>query len=148
MLEILIKTLSSILVSYCFGIVFNVRGKKIILSAIAGGVTWFVYDCMMYIKGNETIAYFLSAVCLTIYAEKMARLSKSTVTTYLIVGLIPIVPGGGIYYTLFYILSINISKATEAGIQTLMLTGALAFGILFVSSIYSTYGKLKELKIK
>ncbi|MBP6323299.1 MAG: threonine/serine exporter family protein, partial [Fusobacteriaceae bacterium] len=47
MLEILIKTLSSILVSYCFGIVFNVRGKKIILSAIAGGVTWFVYDCMM-----------------------------------------------------------------------------------------------------
>ncbi|MGL5054509.1 MAG: threonine/serine exporter family protein [Fusobacteriaceae bacterium] len=148
MLSIIIKSISSIFVSYFFGVMFNVRGKKIILAAIAGGVTWFIYDFTVYLGQSETIAYFISAICLTVYAEVVARLSKATVTTFLIVGLIPTVPGGGIYYTLFHLLNKNTAKATEVGLKTLMLTGALAFGILFVSSIYSTYSKIKDIKLK
>lgn len=142
-----IKTLASILVSYFFAVLFNVQGKKIIYSGIAGGICWIVYDTVKLFGNTDAVAGFLSAVCLTIYSEFMANKIKTPVTSFLIPGLIPIVPGGGVYYTMFYILEKN-PLAREKGIDTLLLSGALSFGVLFVSSIVAVYYRIKQKDVK
>jgi uncharacterized membrane protein YjjB (DUF3815 family) len=65
----------------------------------------------------------------------MARVFRSPVTTYTICGIIPLVPGSGMYSTMYETISGNVSKATLAGLQTLTSAGAIAIAMVMVSSI-------------
>ena len=69
------------------------------------------------------------------YAEVMARLMKAPATGFLVVGILPFVPGGGIYYTMEYCLSGDTELFLTTGIHTFGVAGAVAVGILLVSSI-------------
>ena len=65
----------------------------------------------------------------------MARVRRAPATGYLHVALLPMVPGGGIYYTMEYGIAGNADLFLETGMHTLSIAGALAFGILVVSSV-------------
>lgn len=43
----------------------------------------------------DDVAGFVSAAVVAAYAEVLARVQKRTVTTYLLIGIIPMVPGAG-----------------------------------------------------
>ena len=65
----------------------------------------------------------------------MARLRRCPVTSYLLVALFPLVPGGGIYYTMEHAMSGETSLFLESLLHTLGLAGALAVGVLMVASL-------------
>ena len=65
----------------------------------------------------------------------MARVRKTTVTTFLISGLFPLVPGAGMYYTMLAIVHNDLSEALSTGISTLSTAAVMALGILFVSTL-------------
>lgn len=72
---------------------------------------------------------------MAIYAEIMARLLKAPATGFLVVGILPFVPGGGIYYTMEYCLSGDTQLFLSTGIHTFGVAGAVAVGLLLVSSL-------------
>lgn len=51
------------------------------------------------------------------------------------IGILPLVPGGGIYYTMEYCVSGQTELFIETGIHTFAIAGALAVGVLIVSSL-------------
>ena len=59
---------------------------------------------------SKTASFVISAVVITIFSEIIGRLEKTTVTSTLIPALIPLVPGGGIYYTMSFLLKIDFLK--------------------------------------
>ena len=65
----------------------------------------------------------------------MARKHHSPVTVYLVISYIPLVPGGGAYYTMEYLVGGETRLAMETGIHTLFVAGAIAMGIVLVSSM-------------
>lgn len=119
----------------CFflAIIYNIHGKKLIPVALGGALGWFVYLLCSGLN-RQIYEYFLAAVVIAIYSEIMARINKVPATIYLIVALIPLVPGGGIYYTMEYCLNSNIEMFEQTGLHTLGIAGALALGVLIVSS--------------
>ena len=64
----------------------------------------------------------------------MARVNKNPATGYLMVGLLPLVPGGGLYYTMRYGIEGDMSNFLNKGLNTLGIAGSLAVGILLVLS--------------
>ena len=130
-----IQILFAILATFGFGITFNIRGRNLIFSAIVGGISWGTYLFCLEYNTSIIFAYFSSSVVLTICSEVLARLLKTPVTSILISGLIPLVPGSGIYYTMYYILEKDIEKSISKGVETLFIAVALSFGIVVVSSI-------------
>ena len=130
-----IQILFAVLATFCFGIIFNIRGKNIIFSAIVGGISWGTYLFSLELSTSIIFAYFASSVVLTICSEVSAKLLKTPVTSILISGLIPLVPGSGIYYTMYYILEKDIENALSKGTETLFIALALSFGIVVISSI-------------
>ena len=64
----------------------------------------------------------------------MARVRKRPVTAYLLISVFPLVPGAGIYYTMQYAIQGDASRFLSRGMHTLGLSGALALGILLVST--------------
>jgi len=69
-------------------------------------------------------------------------LTKSPTTIYLAVALIPLVPGGGIYYTMLYFINGEIDVGISTGVHTLLISGALAVGIIMVSSTVNLVRKV------
>ena len=53
------------------------------------------------------------------------------------------VPGGGIYYTMEYCVSGQTSQFIETGIHTFAIAGALAVGVLIVSSLVHLFQKMQ-----
>lgn len=129
-----IQILFAISATFGFGIIFNIRGRNLIFSALVGGISWGTYLFCLELNVSLILAYFASSVVLTICSEILARLLKTPVTSILISGLIPLVPGSGIYYTMYYILEENMEQAIYKGSETLFIAGALSFGIVVVSS--------------
>lgn len=144
----IIQIVISFLASFGFGIIFNIKGKHLIFASIGGALSWFSY---LYLKENnisDVLSLFISSILFSIYSEICARRLKTPVTTIVICALIPLVPGSGMYYTMYKTISGNISNAVELGINTLASAGTLALGVIFVSTITKQVTNLKKVKEK
>ncbi|KLE15073.1 threonine/serine exporter family protein [Clostridium sp. C8] len=139
----IIEILSAFIASFAFGIVFNIKGKNLFFSALCGALGWFIYKFSLRLGVSDTTSLFLAAVGLSIYSEVFARILKTPVTTFVIAALIPLVPGGGMYYTMVEAITGDVMKSLETGIKTLASAGALALGIILVSTVTKTLIKYK-----
>lgn len=140
----LLETLYSMLATLGFTIIFNIRGKNILFAALGGGIAWFSYLFFQKINFSITAANFMASIIIAIYSEVMARVNKAPVTVYVICSLIPLVPGGGMYYTMFESITGSLDKALKLGVETLSSAGALATGVLLISSISRLITQAKQ----
>lgn len=132
----LYQTLLSFAASFFFGILFQVRGRNLIWAAVSGGLCWLVYAlACQAIPSSQIPAYFLAAVCTTLFAEVCARVLHTPASVFTAVGVIPLVPGGGIYRTMLLCIRGTPEQALAACISTIGIAGAMAMGIMVVSSI-------------
>jgi uncharacterized membrane protein YjjB (DUF3815 family) len=84
---------------------------------------------------NEALNYFFVAFIISVYAEIMARVLKTPTTTFITTSLIPLIPGGSLYYTMTYAFETNSEKFIEKAIYTLQLASALALGIIVATTL-------------
>ena len=109
----IIQVLASFVGSFGFAVLYNLRGKKLCMAGISGMVSWIAYLIVWNEMPSTFVANLAAAAVATIYAETMARILKTPVTVFLITGIIPLVPGGNLYYTMNYV-----AVAVAAGIMT------------------------------
>lgn len=129
-----IKSIAAIFASIGFAILFNVRGKKIMTAGFIGGAGSFAYFFLQELGYSEVYAIFVASMTLSVLSEIFARVHKCPVPTFLLCALIPLVPGGGMYYTVLEIVKNNLDAALTTGLHTLILAGSIVIGCLTVSS--------------
>lgn len=134
--------------SFGFGIIFNIKGKKLIFAAIGGGLSWLFYLLLTQNKISNILSLFIASIIFSIYSEICARHLKTPVTTLIICALIPLVPGAGMYYTMYETIIGNVSEAVKLGLDTVSSAGTLALGVIFVSTITKQVTNLKKVKEK
>ncbi|WP_244833016.1 threonine/serine exporter family protein [Clostridium sp. BJN0001] len=141
-----IHLISSFAASIGFGILFNIKGKKLLFAAIGGSISWMSYLTFKNLDYSNVLSFFLSAVIFSIYSEIFARILKTPVTTLIVVALIPLVPGTGMYNTMYETVTGDINSASLTAINTIASAGSLALGVIFVSSITRQIAKIKHIK--
>lgn len=134
----------SFFASLGFSFLYNIRGKLLIYTAF-GGVIGMLFFNLFSFTGNPK-DYFIATCVLSVYSEIMARFSKVPVTVYFIVGILPIVPGAGVYKTMFSLYEGNIKDFINFGLETLLASGAISLGIITISSIVRIF-KLKKVPL-
>jgi uncharacterized membrane protein YjjB (DUF3815 family) len=140
----ILNCLYAFLSSIGFGVLFNIKGKNLIIASVGGALAWFTYLLSIKLQPSEVFSLFLAAMIVSIYSEIMARLYKSPVTIFIICGIIPLVPGGLMYFATLEAVKGNLELSMSKGIQTLFSAGAIAIGIVFVSSISTIFKKIKK----
>lgn len=133
--------------SLCFAILFNIQGKKLFFASLGGFLSWALFVLLKFLTPSEPIRYFLVAVLISVYAEITARILKTPTTTFHMTALIPLIPGGSLYYTMSSIFDGNLGQFVEKGIYTLKLAVALAFGIVIVTAATHTISKISSKRL-
>lgn len=133
--------------SFAFGILFNIRGKNLIFAGISGMIGWLTYLTLLDNGNSTNVSLFGASLIVSLLSEILARILKSPVTIYVIAGIIPLVPGSGMYNTMFECITGSLDKAISLGFSTLINAGSIALGIVFVSSIGRFLFKKKEYRL-
>ncbi len=135
------QIVASFLGSLGFAVLFNIRGKRQILAAVGGMLSWAFFIFFNKVIGNDVIAYFIVSSLISVYAEIMARMLKTPTTTFVITSLIPMIPGGSLYYTMVSAFSAEGKDFVLRGTHTMELAAALALGIVVVTTAIRMFTK-------
>ena len=134
----------SFIITFGFGILFNIKGKKLLFAALGGGLSWYCYSLPLSLGLSEVSSLFISALVFSTYSEVLARIFKTPVTSFVICALFPLVPGSGMYYTMLATINGDLQNAVHLGINTLANAGTLALGVIFISTITSLIFRVKR----
>lgn len=145
---IFLQFISSFLATIGFAILFNIPKKAIVKASFVGAAGWiaFVYSNEHF--HSLIAASFIGACIVAIISEIFARIFKETVTVFIIPGIIPLVPGAGMYYTMLAVIQKDFNKFASIGSETMFIAGGIAASILIVSSITRMIFKVKTFKNK
>jgi len=119
-----------------FAIVFNIHGPGVFICALGGGLTWLVYLLVEKMGGSFVDANFWAALTASVFSEVMARIRKYPAISYLVVSIFPLLPGAGIYYTMYSAVQGNMERFAAEGMHTAAVAGIMAVGILLGSTIF------------
>jgi len=124
--------------SLSFAMFFGICSDKLIFSFLGGALNWFVYLLAMKCGNGlpEALAYALGAAMATLFAEILARVIKTPVTLFIITSVIPMVPGGSLYYTMLGLLQGNRIEFAERGVYTVTVAGSMALGMFSATMLF------------
>ena len=130
----LIQILMAFLGTIGFAIFFKIRKIRLLLVGIGGAVIWTVFLVVNHVTEQEMIALFAASVLASVFAEILARVVKSPATVLLVPMVIALIPGGNLYYTMFYMVQGH-SILFQAYLKLVLQEAAsIALGIMIVMS--------------
>lgn len=141
--ELILPCVCAFVACLGFSVLFNIRGGGILICAFGGMLGWLCY-LLSAPLGSDIVQCFIAAVVISAYSELMARIRRCPVTAYLLVALFPLVPGGGIYYSMEHAMNGETSLFMNTLLHTLGLAGALAVGVLTVASLVRLWTDFKR----
>lgn len=133
--DYILPCLCSFLACVGFTLVFNIHGVGKLVCGVGGALGWLIY----LLAGSTILAGFLASVAIGVFSEVMARIRRCPVTAYLLVALLPLVPGGGIYYAMSYCMAGETQLFLETLLHTFGMAAALAVGAMLASSLFRTF---------
>lgn len=119
-----------------FAIVFNIHGPGGLLCALGGVLTWATYMIVISLGGSDLLGYLWATIVASFYAEVMARVRKYPAISYLLISIFPLIPGASVYYTMTHAVKGDMASFADTGIHTIGIAGAIAVGILLVSTAF------------
>lgn len=144
MIHISLQIIYGACASLIYAILFQCDKKNLFGAALTGGFGIIIYEIVLSLNGSIYIANFLAAIGFQIIAEYFAVRFKTTVTTFSICALMPLVPGAGMYYTMVYVINGHTSYALMKCLETLSVAAMLALGIMIVSTFARIYRTKKR----
>ena len=112
------ELIAAFLGTVAFGYLFGIPRRYFVYSGLCGSVAWGVYSLPVW--GSEVIASFAATVL---------------VAVFLIAGMIPLVPGIGLYWTFYYLVTNQLEQMSATGLVAVKSACAIVLGIVFVFEI-------------
>jgi len=147
MLKIIIQIISAGIVTFGFALLFNIQGRNLIHTSVAGCLSWLCYLSCKNLGFSEEMSYFLSSVIIGLYSEIIAIKLNAPSNNILIAALIPLAPGGGVYYTMQNLIYKNYLLSFENGIETFLLAGSMALGVVTAIAMIRSYKFIKSWRL-
>ena len=131
-----IQLIAAFLGTISFAALFGVPRKYYFDAGFCGTMGWLLYLILSrYTAMSPVEVLFCATVLVTLIALLQSIARKCPITVFLISGIFPLVPGAGIFWTSYNIVSNQLPDALHTGFAALKATVAIAFGILAVMEL-------------
>lgn len=139
----LIQILTAGIGALGFSIYFRVNEKNVIASTAGGALGWAMYLLIFAPSKSLFFANFVASLFICLYSELMSRKLKAPSNIYMVPGIIPLLPGGALYYTMSGIVSSNEELFKTNCQNTLEITFGIATGIVVGTVLMHYFSKLQ-----
>ena len=128
---IALEVLAAGIGTVAFALMFGVPRRFYPYCGAIGSAGWLCYRLVgLWLSATE--ATFFATVLVILLSRIGAVREKCPVTVFLISGIIPLVPGAGIYWAAFYLVTGELENATSAGFAAFKAAAAIVLGIVCV----------------
>ena len=131
MLEIVCAALSTL----GFALLFHVRPCHLPVATLGGALSWVAYLLAEKAGAGLFLGSLLAAMAVCLWSETMARVRKAPANVFLIPGIIPLLPGSKLYYTMSAMVSRDSETLFLQGTGTALVAVGIAGGIVVASEI-------------
>ncbi len=147
MTQLIIPVFTAFFACTGFSLIFNIRGANMLLASFGGALSWMTYLLTAAVS-SDIVACFVAGAAVCLYSEIVARPRRTPSTCFLIIGLLPLVPGASIYYTMkFFVQGQYVDFANKA-MNTLSCAGAIALGVMWVIALVRMLLHIKYMGLK
>ena len=118
-----------------FGVLFNVQKRTLLHAAVNGAIGWVILLSLDIPQVSYIFANLLSALVVGLLAELFAVIQKTPATSFIVIGIIPLVPGFRVYRSMLFFVRGNLDKGISEGVHSCFMAVAIAVGIILSTSI-------------
>ena len=124
------EILSAVVGTVSFSVLFGVP-REYPYCGFIGGAGWLVY-CLaeLFLPGSGPC--FVATAVVILLSRTAAVVKRCPVTIFLIAGIFPLVPGAGVYWTVYHIVMEELFLAVSTGYSAMKEAIAIVMGIVFV----------------
>ena len=115
-----------------FSLLFGVPRKYYPWCGVIGGAGWAVYVLTTSGGCGPAGASFIATVVVIFLSRSAAVRNRCPVTIFLVSGIFPLVPGAGIYWTAYYLVTEQLRLAVYTGYEAVKVAVAIVLGLVFV----------------
>ena len=138
------QALAALVGTIGFSVLFGVSRKLWLQAGICGTLGWLAYLVFFrYTPLGVTFSTVAAAMLVTVISRMSSNIFKAPATIFLIPGIFPMVPGGGLFWTSYHIASDQFRLALESGYSSIKITLAIVFGIILVSGLPNRFFRLR-----
>lgn len=131
----LLQFIISFVAIYAFSYLMTVPKAELFFCGLTGSIGWIIYLITFEQGAGTAFSNVLATFSLTVVARIFSAIRRNPATVYLRPGIFPLVPGAGIYYTAYYLITKDASQTVTYGTQTLIVAGSIVIGILVGSAL-------------
>ena len=135
-MSMLIQGISAFFATAAFSVIFYLPKKYLIHAGMTGSFGWFIYLVSLRLTGNKVSATLIATLFVALISHILARIYKTPVTMFLIPGIIPMVPGAGMYQIVQSMVNNKVNQTANYFFETLQLAGAIALGIFIIDAFF------------
>ena len=126
------------------GLWFRVDMRTVLPSSAVAAAAWGVVMAVQAAGCAEFWAYLAAAAFVGLMAEIFSRLFRTPATVFLVMGIIPMVPGGMLYRTMRCGIAGQWDDFLSVGVRTLMTALAISAGMFCVRAVFEAVTALKQ----
>lgn len=142
-LDLFFNCIAAFLGTTAFCVLFHAPVKQYLLCGLTGVLGWLVY-ALMELGFSPATSSFAATVVIVFAARTFAVWRKVPSSMFIFSGIFPIIPGTGIYNTIYELISGNGQEAFSTGLATFKIVVAIVLGIVCVFLVpHSFFRKLK-----
>ena len=135
---IILENIELVAVSFCasfgLGFVFHIQKKDLVWAGIGGSLTRCAVLIMPELTSNVFLQSLAAAMVAALFAEIMAMRRRSPSTVFLYPAIIPLIPGGTIYYVAVYLLIGDEVSALAYTSDCVQALAGICIGFVMVST--------------
>ena len=131
-----IQIIASFIGTAAFAVLFGVPRKYYVLCGVSGVLGWILYMVLARYAGFTPPAATVFATMLVVLSARyFSVLDKCPAIVFLLCGIFPLVPGAGVFWTSYYVVSDQLRLALGSGFMAVKVTIAIVLGIILISEL-------------
>lgn len=139
------QAIVSFMGTVAFAILFGMPKRLYLSTGIIGMAGWLIYTLLVrYTSCTVVIATFFAMAAIGIMSRYFSVWKKAPSTIFIIAGIIPIVPGGGIFWTVYYLMTNQFADAFQAGFTAIKVMLAIVLGIVLSSELPAAMFRIRK----
>ncbi|MDY6030051.1 MAG: threonine/serine exporter family protein [Acidaminococcaceae bacterium] len=135
--ELLFSCIFAFGATVAFGVLFHAPRKSLTVTGLIGALGWMIFFYFTKEHNYNTFyVNFAASLMVALLGELSARIFKQPATIFVIPGIIPLVPGLGMYQGMLQIIDKSYDEGVRIIIVAAMDSAAIALGMMFMASLF------------